>query len=105
MEYKGYKAEVNYDYDDNIFYGRVLGIRHMISFEGDSVKKLERDFKAAVDSYLSFCKKEKVEPETPFSGNIILRMPSELHQQLAIKALKKNKSLNSLIINELSQRH
>ena len=34
MTYKGYTARVEYDERDNIFVGRVLGIRTIISFHG-----------------------------------------------------------------------
>ncbi len=39
MTYKGYTARVEYDEGDNIFVGRILGIRNMISFHGETVRQ------------------------------------------------------------------
>ena len=35
MTHKGYTARVEYDERDNLFVGRILGIRNIISFHGD----------------------------------------------------------------------
>ena len=37
MSHKGYTARVEYDERDNIFVGRILGIRNIISFHGETV--------------------------------------------------------------------
>lgn len=57
MKYKGYTAKVEFDEIDRIFVGRVVGIRDVIGFHGATVEELENAFKAAVDNYLSACKK------------------------------------------------
>ena len=41
MTYKSYTARVEYDERDNIFVGRILGIRDMISFHGETVAELK----------------------------------------------------------------
>ena len=38
MTYKGYTARVGYDERDNLFVGRVLGIRNIISFHGERLQ-------------------------------------------------------------------
>lgn len=52
MEYKGYLGSVEFSEEDEMFFGRVLGIRSLISYEGDNAKDLISDFHAAVDEYL-----------------------------------------------------
>lgn len=37
MSHKGYTARVEYGERDNIFIGRILGIRSIISFHGETV--------------------------------------------------------------------
>ena len=37
MRYKGYAARIEYDEREDIFVGRVLGMRDMISFHASSV--------------------------------------------------------------------
>lgn len=38
MTYEDYTARVEYDERDNIFIGRILGIRNIISFHGETVE-------------------------------------------------------------------
>jgi len=63
LKYKGYAGSVEYSGEDAVFHGRVLGVRAMISFEGDSVSSITMDFRNAVDEYLQFCADKGVEPE------------------------------------------
>lgn len=53
FQYKGYVGSVEFSEEDDIFYGKVLGIRSLISYEGESVTELLADFHDAVDDYLS----------------------------------------------------
>ena len=40
IQYKGYVGSVEFSEEDGIFYGKVLGIRSLISYEGDLHKKI-----------------------------------------------------------------
>ena len=40
MEYKGYHAKIEYDSDDEIFVGHVLGLTDSLNFHGESIKEL-----------------------------------------------------------------
>ena len=53
IEHKGYVGSVEFSEEDALFFGKVLGIRALISYEGDTVYKLIEDFHGAVDDYLS----------------------------------------------------
>jgi len=97
LKYKGYTGTVVFDSDDRIFHGRLMGITDMITFEGASVEDLEKDFRSAVDEYLKTCKRIGREPEKPFSGRFMLRVPSELHCAIALTAKKERKSINAWI--------
>lgn len=55
MQYKGYISSVEFSEEDEVFYGKVLGIRNLISFEGTTAKELIADFHGAVDDYLATC--------------------------------------------------
>ncbi len=94
MTHKGYTARVEYDERDNIFVGRVLGIRTIISFHGKTVDQLRKEFKAAVDDYIVDCKSQGVPPEKPASGKILLRVPPEVHGAALVAAQASGKSLN-----------
>jgi len=97
LKHKGYTGTVVFDSDDRIFHGRLMGITDMITFEGASVGDLERDFRSAVDEYLKTCKRIGREPEKPFPGRFMLRVPSELHCAIALSAKKERKSVNAWI--------
>lgn len=55
MEYKGYLGSVEFSEADGVFFGKVLGIRALISYEGATAKELVEDFHGAVDDYLALC--------------------------------------------------
>lgn len=57
IQYKGYVGSVKFSDEDGIFYGKVLGIRSLISYEGKSEKDLLADFHSAVDDYLENCRR------------------------------------------------
>jgi predicted HicB family RNase H-like nuclease len=62
MTFKGYTARVEYDERDDIFVGRILGIRSIISFHGQTVAGLRTEFEHAVQDYLADCRQQGVEP-------------------------------------------
>ena len=58
IQYKGYVGSVEFSEEDEIFYGKVMGVRSLISYEGENEKELLNDFHNAVDDYLKACVKE-----------------------------------------------
>lgn len=69
MNYKSYTARIEFDGCDNIFVGRVLGLRRIISFHGETVSELRHAFEIAVDDFLNDCKEQGIKPEKPASDN------------------------------------
>ena len=67
MQYKGYVGSVEFSEADGLFFGKVLGIRALISYEGTSAAELVADFHGAVDDYLSLCEAENSEPEKAYT--------------------------------------
>ncbi|MHB8147092.1 MAG: type II toxin-antitoxin system HicB family antitoxin [Vulcanimicrobiaceae bacterium] len=103
MTYKNYTARIEFDERDNIFVGRILGIRDIISFHGDSVGDLRAAFEHAVDDYLADCAKQGVSPEKPASGNLMLRVGAEIHGRAIVAAEGAGKSLNQWAIAALEE--
>jgi predicted HicB family RNase H-like nuclease len=97
LEYKGYSGSVEYSATDDIMYGKVLGIRSLLSYQGDSVKSLRKDFEDVINEYLTDCAEDGVEPEKPYKGNFNVRVPSELHRSLAMISVSRNQTLNSAV--------
>jgi predicted HicB family RNase H-like nuclease len=94
MTHGGYTARIEFDERDGIFVGRVLGLRSIISFHGETVAELRREFAVAVDDYLRDCSEQGLAPEKPASGRLLLRVPPEVHSRALVAAQSKGKSLN-----------
>jgi predicted HicB family RNase H-like nuclease len=94
MSYKGYAARVEYDDDDEIFTGRIAGIRDSVSFHADTVKGLQDAFHEAVDDYLETCAKLGKDPQKAYSGQVMFRVDPEVHRKAALAADLAGKSLN-----------
>jgi len=103
MKYKGYHGEVFYDEDLKLFSGRVANAKAVGTFYGNKVEDLENAFRETVDCYLEFCKEKEVEPEKPFSGKFNLRLNPDMHRYLYFSAKSRNKSINSLIVDFISE--
>ena len=41
MEYKGYLGSVEFSEEDALFYGKILGIRVLVSYEGSTARELQ----------------------------------------------------------------
>ncbi len=105
IKYKGYIGSVEFSESDGVFYGKVQGIRSLISYEGTNAKELVTDFHEAVDSYLESCKAHGDEPEIAFKGSINIRFKSqEQHRRAAAYAMSHNQSLNSFIVDAIEDK-
>ena len=97
MNYKGYIGTVEYDDENRVFTGSVINTRAGITFQGESVDEIEKEFRLSIDDYLSWCKEDGVEPEKPYSGRFNVRVDPAVHQRAAIAAKKQGISLNRLV--------
>jgi predicted HicB family RNase H-like nuclease len=95
MEYKGYIGKVEFDDEAGVFHGEIINLRDVITFEGESVQELRQAFQESVEDYLQFCAERGEPPEKPFSGTFTVRIPPQLHREIAVQAKVANKSLNS----------
>lgn len=103
MEYKGYYAQVQFDDSISALHGWVVNTRDTITFEATSVKQIAAEFHASVDDYLEWCEEEGVSPQKPYNGTLSLRLPPDLHQQVALRAAEKSISINRYITERLSE--
>lgn len=98
LHYKGYTGSVEYDEEDNYFFGMVLGLhRDGIIYEGTTAEELKKDFRDGIDDYLEGCRVNHKTPEKPFSGKTVIRMGSQLHEAAVMKARLLGVSLNDFI--------
>ncbi len=84
LSYKGFSARIEFSADDNVFFGRVIGIDDIVTFHAETVGELNSEMKETVDFYLEVCKKKGKPVKKTFNGKVLFRFPSELHASIAI---------------------
>ena len=104
LEYKGYNGTVEYSAEDSILFGKVIGIKSLISYEGQSVEELKADFKSAVDDYLECCSENNIEPEKTYKGSLNVRFSPETHRKATLSAFSEHISLNQFIENSVREK-
>ena len=103
MTYKGYAAAVEFDAEDRIFAGRLVGIDDIVTFHGVTVDELESAFRESVDHYLETSEQLGRKPRKPYSGNLMLRIPPDLHAKVAMSAQLAGKSINQWAADALGR--
>ena len=97
MEYKGYFGKVEFDAEAGLLHGEVVGIRDVVTFQGESIEEVRRAFEDSVDDYLAFCRRRGEDPDKPCSGKFMVRVGSDLHRRLDRFARISGKSLNAVV--------
>lgn len=97
MSYKDYIGSVEFSETDHVFFGKVMGIRALISYEGTNARELVQDFHDSVDAYLVLCEEQGMEPEKAYKGSFNVRVEPELHRQAALYAASEQVSLNCIV--------
>ncbi|MDY6804879.1 MAG: type II toxin-antitoxin system HicB family antitoxin [Cyanobacteriota bacterium] len=102
MNYKGYTGFVEKDEEAGIWFGRVIGIKDVITFKAESIEESREEFQISVDDYLEFCQELNREPEQPFSGEVAFNTTPENYQKIWLAAQKTGKSINAWMDEVLS---
>jgi predicted HicB family RNase H-like nuclease len=95
LSHKGYTEYLEVDADAGIIFGRILGIRDVVTFKGETVAEIKQSFQDSVDDYLEFCQSIGQEPDKAFSGKLPFRTTPEHHRKLFLAATKVGKSVNA----------
>lgn len=80
LNYKSYVGQMEVDDEAGIIFGRVLDIRDVVTFKGETVNQAKRAFQESIDYYLSFCDEIGQKPDKPFSGKLPFRTAPERHR-------------------------
>ncbi len=94
IRYKGYTGVFEVHADEGIIFGRVVGLRDVITFQGETVAEARKAFEDSVDDYLEFCAERGEPPEKPYSGHFVVRIAPEMHRHVAQAAEASHQSLN-----------
>ena len=98
MKYKGYRAVISYDSEDNIFWGQVFGIKDTLGFHGTSIKELEESFHNSIDNYIEICEKYGKKPEKEYTGTFNVRTSPTIHEKAAEYAAIHGCTLNQVVV-------
>ena len=103
MSVDGLRAKTEYDEELDLFRGEILGLNGGADFYGKNPKELRTEFNKSLQTFLTVCKEKGIEPKRQFSGKFNLRITPELHEQIAIVAQAKGKSINTLALEALQE--
>lgn len=103
MKYRGYVGSVDFSEEDGVLFGKILGIRSLIMYEGKDCTEIVADFHEAVDDYLLACEEHGIAPEVPYKGSFNVRITPSLHERLARYAISAGRSLNSCVQEALER--
>ena len=97
LTYNGYTASITYSSVDEVFFGKILGINDLVTFEGTSVSELKESFQEAIEDYLETCKTLGKSPDKTYKGIFNVRVPSTLHKKAATFASQHDVTLNDFV--------
>lgn len=55
LSYCGFLGSTRYDFSASLFWGRIINIGDLVSFEGTDMKALREDFRRTVREYIELC--------------------------------------------------
>lgn len=103
MKYKGYLGSVEYSADDNCLFGKVMFIKSLLMYEGQTLSEIESLFHETIDEYLKDCEREGIKPNKPCSGVLNLRLGHHRHLAVAEQANKLGVSINDFICSAIDE--
>lgn len=103
MKIDGYQAIIQYDPDIDMFRGEFIGLNGGADFYATDIDGLYKEGTLSLKVFLEACAERDIEPRKEYSGKFNLRVPKELHAELAIRAASSGKSLNQWVADELEQ--
>jgi len=103
LRYKDYVGTVHYNDDDGVFFGKIEGINHLITFEGESVNELKTSFVEAIEDYLLLCSQTGENPQKSYKGSFNIRISPEIHKLAVEKSTRLGIPLNRLIYKAIEK--
>ncbi len=94
LTYRGFTAKVEFSADDNLFVGRLIGVKDIVTFHGETVAELKTSMKETVDFFIEVCEKTGKKAKKNYSGKLLFRLPGQLHERIAETAESSGKSIN-----------
>ena len=103
LSYKGFKATVSPDVDDEIIYINVTNATSSLLTHVERMDEVVPAFHELIDEFLEFCQEEDIPSKIEFSGKFNVRISPKLHEKLSYNAQKLGFSLNETVNSALAQ--
>lgn len=101
MSIDGYKAVIQYDPVLDTFRGEFIGLNGGADFYASTLEELKKEGGISLKVFLEMCEEEGINPRKKYSGKFNLRVPPELHAEIAARAAAEGKSLNKCVTDLL----
>ncbi|MBN2653239.1 MAG: type II toxin-antitoxin system HicB family antitoxin [Spirochaetales bacterium] len=100
-----YTYRIEWSEEDNVHIARCLEF-HSLQAHGQTAEKALHEIEEVVRQTVEWMREENEPLPEPigmkkFKGNLTLRIPPELHKQLAIKSAEEGISINKFILSRL----
>ena len=104
MTIGGYHATIIYDPEMDQFRGEFVGLNGGADFYGSTIQELKKEGEISLKAFLEMCKEEGLSPRKEYSGKFNLRVPPDLHAEIAVRAAAEGRSLNQYVTDLLRDR-
>ena len=101
IEIDGYRAVIQYDPEIEMFRGEFVGLNGGADFYAADAAGLRREGAKSLEVFLEMCREDGVEPRRQYSGRFNVRLPPELHADIAAAAAADGKSIDQWVTEEL----
>ncbi|MDR2825458.1 MAG: type II toxin-antitoxin system HicB family antitoxin [Deltaproteobacteria bacterium] len=102
MKYKDYTALIEFSDEDGCFIGSVIGINDIVSFDGETVDEIRKNFHDMIEHYIAACADEGRKPNTPIS-EVMVPIPPVLYAKIAQKAEYDGVPINTVMETALQK--
>lgn len=104
LVFKDFVGAVHFSAEDQVFFGKIVGIDDLVTFEGDTVKELNHAFEEAVEDYIELCQETGKEAFKTLKGSFNVRIQPELHSKIYVQSLLSGKTLNQFVKEALEEK-
>lgn len=103
LDINGHKAIVSFDSEISLFRGEFIGLNGGVDFYAASVDELIKEGQTSLQTFMQVCKEKKIEPYETYTGELVAKIPSTLHEKIRIAAASTGLTFNQWILNALER--
>lgn len=102
LQYKGYLGTIEPELETGTLFGKLAFIRDLVTYEAETLKELEAEFRLSVDAYLESCAELNKVANKPCRGSFNVRTGERLHRAAVIAS--NESSLNAFVCDAIREK-